>query len=160
MRRAEGRLRNLTTGGLTIVMSRRGESQEFSLFLAEIALSRLRYQGIFVDSCRLEAHVSLARAAESGALDSLECPDCHNLSVPVHVTRLQQRIARGSSVRNARFTRVRRIQIGQHTTPRSVLIIVWKNTTSTCWVRCAFRALTSDESHSIVHCLRYRDFTH
>src|SRR5579862_5240166 len=47
-----------------------------------------------MDSRRLEAHVSLARAAGSGALDSLECPDCHNLSVSVRFTQPRQGVYR------------------------------------------------------------------
>lgn len=42
-----------------------------------------------MDSRRLEAYLSLLRAEESGALDSLECPDCHNPSVSVRFTQPQ-----------------------------------------------------------------------
>ena len=42
-----------------------------------------------MDSHRLDAYLSLARAVESGALDSLECPDCHKLSVSVRFTQPQ-----------------------------------------------------------------------
>ena len=47
-----------------------------------------------MDSRRLEAHVSLARAAESGTLDSLECPDCHKLAVSVRFTQPQKGLYR------------------------------------------------------------------
>jgi hypothetical protein len=47
-----------------------------------------------VDPRRLEAHLSLVRAADSGALDSLECPECHKLSVSVRFTQAQKGVYR------------------------------------------------------------------
>jgi hypothetical protein len=48
---------------------------------------------ITVDS-RLEEHFRLLRAADAGALDSLECPQCHKLSVTVRFTQPQRDVYR------------------------------------------------------------------
>jgi protein-arginine kinase activator protein McsA len=42
----------------------------------------------------MEAHVSLLQAADKGALDSLECPQCHKHAVSVRFTQPQRGVYR------------------------------------------------------------------